>query len=189
VNITDCQIFKVDGSSSRQTSPPFPSFHSLPGRSVNNTKEPAGAEEEVDIVRNYFNDVDFEMYDDLPQEPFDEPGRSYAQPQPSSPPRSVDIIFEDVTEYHGEDAPQPSGGGSSDVPDLEGLDLNSKKKRILFRMMPKGMAEELYRQVANKNHRMDERSCSPVSDVENDGPLLPGQTRVRKATNRRTFRM
>lgn len=116
------------------------------------------------VVRNYFNDADFEM--------FDEPRTSYAE----SPPGSVDIVLED--DEHGEDV----GGGSSDPSTLTGVDLNPKKKRILFKMMPRGMAEKLVREVANCN-RTDRRSRSPVSGVEDDALLFPGQTRVRKATN------
>ena len=166
------QFFKLEGSVSRDT---FPSFLD---RKVDHVKEPPGAEEEGDVLRNYFNDVDFEMYGN-PDDPFDDPPTSHAHC--SSPPRLDG--FEGAAENHSEDAPQQSGGRSSDMPDLEGLNLNSKQKRILLKMMPRVMAEELSRQAAKDNDGMDVRSRSPVSSVEYDGPLLPGQTRVRKLSN------
>jgi len=131
-----------------------------------------------DVVGNYFNDADFEMYDDLS---YDEPAASYALSYPSSPPHSTDAV---VDENHSDDASQQL----SDVPELEGLDLNSKEKRILLKMMPKGMAEELSRQATKNDYRMGERSRrSPVSAVDPDGPLPP-QTRIRKTTNPKDIR-
>lgn len=137
----------------------------MPGPSTSKTKEQSAVQEEGGVLRDYFNDVDFDMYDS-PQENLG----CDAQSHPS--PRSV-VNLGDTIETHSENA-------SSDLSDLEGLDLSSRKKRILFRMMPKVMAKQLVRRQADGK---DRRSPSPNSNVEGDHPLLPGQSRVRPATN------
>jgi len=157
--------FKIEASYSRYTPLRFPS---------------SPQEDKDDVVYNYFNDVDVEMYDP-PYNAFDEPA-SYPLSYPSSPPHSTDAVFDGTYENHSEDVPQQT----SDIPDLEELNLNSKEGRILCRMMPRGMAEELSRQATKNDDRMSERSRGSP-DPDPDGPLLP-RTRVRKITNSENIR-
>jgi len=127
-----------------------------------------------DIIRSYFEYADVEManVDDI----YDIPD----SPHPDSPGDRAPHLDEEVLFEEGEtpsQEPQPRISNTSD-----GLDLDRKKQRILFKMMPRVMAEKLARQRSPARKKGEGQSALPLSDTEDDSPLPPGKTRLRKAS-------
>ena len=80
---------------------------------------------------------------------------------------------------------------SSEISDIE-IDLSRSERRVLGRMLPKSMILALVKQAAASSTATKRRRTStPLasgSDDNDEGPLLPGHTRTRKATNLRDIR-
>jgi len=85
------------------------------------------------------------------------------EPAPSSPPRR-----------------SPSVQSLSDIPTPDPLHgLRPEQRKAISRMMPTSMAVTMLK--GGQRKPKPSTSTKPISDDE-DGPLLPGQTRTRKAT-------
>ena len=115
---------------------------------------------------------------DIHSSPLHSPLHSANENIPNSP-RPITPIDLDLSD---DSHPQSKQSDSSDME----IQLPRSKQRALARMLPKSMAFALVKQAATssatKKHR---RSSTPPADGSDDdeGPLLPGHTRTRKATN------
>ncbi len=109
-------------------------------------------------------------------------------PHPDSPADRDQHLDEEVLFEKEENPSQESQLRLSNTSGIVGLDLDRKKQRILFKMMPRVMAEKLVRQRSLARKKGEGQSALPLSDTEDDSPLPPGKTRLRKAANAKDIR-
>ena len=135
--------------------------------------------DDTGIVRDYFHDDDFEMFDFDDAEPgaVGDPVSSHVLSITSSP-RTLDDSTNDDVHSDGK------GGTQQHSLVLDGLD--SKRRRILGRVMPWSLVEELAKD--SEAEKPVEQVNSYFRDLEDDGPLPPGKTRVRKGANLRDIK-
>jgi hypothetical protein len=131
------------------------------------------------IIRSYFEYADVEMAnaDDIPDSPHPD------SPADHAPHLDEEVLFEEWVNPSQESQPR-----LSNTSDIDGLDLDRKKQRILLKMMPRVMAEKLARQRSPARKKGEGQSALPLSDTEDDSPLPPGKTRLRKAANAKDIR-
>ena len=161
--------------SGRHGSSPFPSFHSLA------PKDRSGGRPELPndagIVHDYFHNDDFEMFDFGDAEPgvVGDPVSSQVLSFPSSSRTLDDNPSNDIH-------PDGKDGAQRHSHVLDDLDLDSKRRRILGRVMPWSLVGELARETP-ETKKPGEQVNSHIRDLEDDGPLPPGKTRVRRGAN------
>ncbi|CAL1712168.1 unnamed protein product [Somion occarium] len=99
---------------------------------------------------------------------------------------SIIELIDSSDHAHGQSSEEEDEGGSSSSSDHELSKKERKRLKILKRMMPPRLIQKYIKGTDRPRRDSAERSASPsrdYSDDDSDRPLLPGQSRIRRAAN------